>query len=167
VRTVSPRSIAPQVLAEEREVDGLEGLEVVLALRVAGRERAVDVVVVEGDAHGVDAQHLELHREPLEKRGLARRGRARDAEHPRTIEPRREGVGELPDALLVKALGHAHDRRHPPGHTGRVEVPCAGDAQGGQPALVLAGHRVVRGAAVALVQPHRGLARPVVPVTAR
>ncbi len=140
------------MLLEEREVERLERLEVPVAGRPARRLLAVHVVVVERDADGVHAVDLELHVQPLDERGLARRRRTRDRDDPDPIARGRDLVGELPDPLLVEPLRDADELGHLPRDAQLVERADARHPHRGEPALVLRRH--VR--AGPRVRPRRG-----------
>ena len=60
------------------EIEGADGLVVVLALLVARRRVAVDEVVVEAERHRPDAVGEQLHGQPLREGRLARRARPGD-----------------------------------------------------------------------------------------
>ena len=71
-----------ELLVEEVDVQGLEALEVVLAVLVAGSAVAVYEVVVQGNGGRVEADDLELDRELLGGGGLARARGARYENRP-------------------------------------------------------------------------------------
>src|SRR5690606_22459902 len=71
---------ALQLLAEERQVQRFEGFEIEGAVGGARGVLPIDVVVVQGELHRVEAVDLELDLEALDERGLARGGGAGDAD---------------------------------------------------------------------------------------
>ncbi len=98
-----------QVFVEEFEVDGLNGLEVVIALFVSRDMFAIDEVVVEGYGHGPDAVDPQLDVEPLGESGLAGRGRSGDEDDPYLVGALADVVGDLGELFLVKGFGDADD----------------------------------------------------------
>ena len=147
------------MLLEEREVERLERLEVPVAGRPARRLLAVHVVVVERDADGVHAVDLELHVQPLDERGLARRGRPRDRDDPDPIARGRDLVGELPDPLLVEPLRDADELGDLPRDAQLVERADARHPHRGEPALVLRRHVRAGPRAAAAARRPRGVRR--------
>ena len=98
------------MILEEREIDRLERLEVVLAVLVARRALAVDVVVVERDAaraDAVDSASCTVRRLMNvvlpDDDGPAMRDDAQSR------AARGDGVGDAADALLVEALADADE----------------------------------------------------------
>jgi hypothetical protein len=145
------REQARQVIVQQRQIDGFEGLEVVPAFRIARRAFPVDVVVVERDRARQDAVDLELHREPLDEGRLAGRRRSGDADDLQLVGPGGDLVGDAPDPLLVKALGGPDQLRDVAGDAASVERADAVGAQRAEPRLVRhdhlgrSGHAVARG----------------------
>jgi hypothetical protein len=116
------------VLVQERQVDGLDGLEVRLAVGVARGLLAVDVVVVQREGHRVHPVDAQLDREALGEGGLPRGRRAGDGDQLDALAGH-DLVGDLGDALLVERLGHLDDLQDAAGDAQLVEAPDAGDPE--------------------------------------
>ena len=59
------------MVVEERDVDGLDRLVVVVAQVVTRAALSIDVVVIERETQGQDTVHLELDLEALDERGFS------------------------------------------------------------------------------------------------
>ena len=106
------RNEATEVVVEEREVDRFEGFVVILALFVPRGLLALHEVVVEGDEYGVEAQHAELHGQPLRGGGLSARRGARDQHQPHIVAfvGLLDRVGDVGKFALVERLAHLDHR---------------------------------------------------------
>ena len=65
---------ALQMLVQQRDVERIDALEVVLAVRQLGSAVAADKIVVERKLLHIESQHAQLHAQAATAGGLARRG---------------------------------------------------------------------------------------------
>src|SRR5690606_27268737 len=101
---------------------------------------AVLVVVVERDVDRVDALDFEVHAEALDERRLAGGRGAGDADEADRAPFGDDAVGNLGDALFVKALADADDLGDLAADAALGEGADALDADGAQPLAVRLGH---------------------------
>ena len=111
------------MLVEEVDVQGVEMLEVVVALAIPRVVLPIDEVVVQGEGHGPEAAGEKLDGEPLGEGGLARRRRTGDEDDAHVLLLLADLVGDLGDLLLVERLGHLDEVADPILANHRIEAP--------------------------------------------
>ena len=91
------------LLAEERQIDGIDILEVILSVLVFGRIHAVDEIVIHREHFGTDTVDQQLDLETFGESGLTGRRSTGDKDDLRPFLG--NGIGYLGDLLLVQGLG--------------------------------------------------------------
>ncbi len=130
-----PGGQAQELLVEELHVQGLQALEIGLAVRPPRGILAVEEIIVQGDGHRDHAQNCQLDGQLLGKSGLPRTGGPghQDRLHPPAFV---DAIGDLGDFLVVQSLGRLDEGLDAPGLIDAVDGPHRGDPQGAAPALV-------------------------------
>lgn len=122
---------------EQRDIEGLEGLEIVVAVGAPRGLLPIEEVVVEREADRAQPVDLELRAQPLQEGGLPGRGRAGDEQHTQCAALPQDLVGDVGDALLVEGLGEADELQMATAGDQVVDVGDLLDVDPVQPELVL------------------------------
>ena len=111
---------AVHLIVEQRQVERLNVLKVVVARLVERRERAIHEIVVERNRYRFLATRHQLHTQALGEGRFARRRGTGDEHHAQGIV-RSDVVGNLCDLFFLQRLGHIHQIVGVVGANQRVE----------------------------------------------
>ena len=98
------------LVVEQRDIEGVQVLEVIVAIGITRCEVTVEEIVVEGDADRIDAIDGQLYGESLAGGGLATAG---GACYQHYLDAAAAGylVGNLADLLLLQGLADLYESR--------------------------------------------------------
>ena len=117
---LAPGEQIDELLVEQRHVDGLQALEVGLAVLSQRHAAAVDVIVVQRDGQRPLAAHAQLDAQPVGERRLAAGGRTGHEHHARAMGD--DALGDLRDGAVLQRLIDADERARLPAGDDVVEV---------------------------------------------
>ena len=125
-----------QVVVEQGDVEGVDGLEIVLAVGQFRGAVAADEVVVKRQLLHVEAQDGELYAEAAARGGLARRGGPSHKHHTHLAALAVNHVGNLGVAFLMQGFGDVDELYLVVVADDAVEVSDGGDMQAVDPQVV-------------------------------
>ena len=127
---------ALQVVVEQGDVEGVDGLEVVVAVGQSGCAGTADEVVVERQLFDIKSHDGELHAESAARGGLARRGRPCHQYHAHLVAFAINHVGNLGVAFLMQCFGNVDELHLVIVANNAVEVGDGGEVQTIHPEVV-------------------------------